>query len=737
MAKLGEAVVSLVFETRGFTEQVTKATKGLEGFTNALKSFKDVAGRLGELPADMQRAVAALTQQQEGVKGLSKEQQILSQAIEDEKKAREDMEKITPTDDQAAARPEGIDQMQQSLSDSQDNLACINEKLATMRGHWAEIGTEADLFRGNLHAAKELMDQMGIQARDLRTTAEEIAEAALERAEAAEQTQEQAEELSQMENLAKLNKEYTKQLRSQQAMGRLTSSEVSFQIGQQGLLERIAMRIFGVKRDTESLTDTELRHHLDIERVTRRWRKDLIGASFILSVIGWKLASMNKSFVSMSSDLAFLSEDIGFYWEDIAELFGESIAPILENIFLPTMEMILDITERLPIPIRALTAGLFLGSIAILSMAGPMLGLVSTIKMVRNAWRSYVLGIEEATRKQRQHQAAMKQTAIATQQASKSSKSMAGGIAKGVAGFGLMLVLMTIMEPLMEAFAPILEVIGMIFEDMLDPILPLIDAFADWLDQVELGEKIIKFTTPGIVALGVLLTTIAQVVGLVWWGFKGLWDLFKESPVVTKLFNALQQVYRIFSLLGEAIGGVRGFLEWAWEWVKKLAEALFGSGLHAAIEAVYLILEILAPVLRGIVGFFTQLWEWAGLAAGVITTLATAVWGLVTALGSVAMDVLDVVINPTPVSASFTERGRELFGDLDYFTGLQHGGLVTRTGLAIVHKGEEYSGVGRRLPRGDMIVNVTVQGNMDRGAVQELDFRLSEMQRNEFKRRSI
>lgn len=843
--------MSLTFTASGFTDQAQKAARQLGELTEKLRGFIDVAGGVKDLPASMQRAVASLTKGRSAVAGLGDEQRILSEEMERQREITKSMGGAggvaAPITAAVAPIPlDDTDKVQQSLSGSQDHLACINNKLTIMKSHWANIGTEADLFQGSLKTAQDRLQQMGIRFDQTEAVTRAISEQTQRQTRTGRRAvrQQQTMVTEEVRRLQASEKRYKTELKYQQTMGRLTARDVSFALGQQGMLERIALRIFGVKQRSQAFTDQELKHQIDIQRTTRRWRKDLIGASFILSVIGWKLKSMNQSFIAMSMDLSSVFEDIHFYWEDIADIFGEAIAPVLESVILPIFEKVVDIVEQLPMPVRALVAGLFMAVIGVIAFAGPLLGMVSTIKMIRSAWQSYVVGIEQATRKQQAHSKAIGKT---MQTQAKSGKSMSKGIGMSIAGVGVMLVLMTIMQPLMEALTPLFDILGDILAGMIEPLEPIIEAFADMVETSGLMEMAVGAVNTILTALSAIFTvisdamkplmeslfgttdatelfaiglkmmltplaiTIEVVAGLILalaWVIKQLVEsekvvnFFKISiailllplriligflqfvwDVITaftdalrnneKAMNAIKYVLEAvlmpFRVLWEIIKLVLGVVLWLidalfgsglhaaleavwkiielilipfkiwWSIIKLvidvvvwLAKELFGSGLHAALEAVFSVVGFLGPLFEGFVGFISMVIDAVKWLADILTDVLGPIGDVVGALGDVINLGADVIGG---VGGFLGDVGGAVVGVIPDF---HEGGLVSKAGLAMVHEGEVLpSGAGDTGFGGGVTINLTVQGNMTRETMPELEYRMSEVYRNEMKRRTV
>ncbi len=842
--------MSLTFTASGFTDQAQKAARQLGEITEKLRGFIDVAGGVKDLPASMQRAVASLTKGRSAVAGLGEEQRILSEEMERQREITRSLDRpgglAAPVTAAAAPIPvDDTDKVQQSLSGSQDHLACINDKLTAMKQHWANIGTEVEDFKGNLKFSQNILQEMGIRFEQTEAVTRAVTEQVTRQTRTGQRAVRQQQTLVQgeVQRLQASEKRYREALKLQQALGRTTARDVSFALGQQGMIERIALRIFGVKQESQKLTDQELKYQIDIQRTTRRWRKDLIGASFILSVIGWKLKSMNQSFIAMSMDLSSVFEDIHFYWEDIADIFGEAIAPILERIILPVFEKIVDFVEMLPMPVRALVAGLFMAVIGVIALAGPLLGMISTIKMIRSAWQSYVVGIEQATRKQQAHSKAMNKT---MQTQAKGGKSMAKGIGMSIAGVGVMLVLMTIMEPMLEALTPLLDILGDLFESMVEPLVPIIEAFADWIETsgiltpLIVGMHLIVLAlTTAFTAITNAMTVVSQalfgttsavdiltiglkilftpltatiriiatlVLGLVWfieklaeserfmgalkaiisailspirmlwgyisWGlqiiglfinaireneramnaikyvleavlmpFRVLWEILKllwgvvlwliKALYGSGLHAALEAVLKVVNLILIPFKLWWSILKFVINVVKWLADALFGSGLHLALEAVYFIVDLLGLAFSGLTGFINIVVDAVIWLADIFTDALGPIGDVLGALGDVVGVAGDAL---SGIGGFLGDVGGAVVGVIP---GLHEGGLVTKSGLAMVHEGEVLPDAAGATGAGGITINLTVQGNMTREVMPELEYRMSEVYRNEFKRRTV
>jgi phage-related protein len=155
-----------------------------------------------------------------------------------------------------------------------------------------------------------------------------------------------------------------------------------------------------------------------------------------------------------------------------------------------------------------------------------------------------------------------------------------------------------------------------------------------------------------------------------------------------------------------------------WNWIKSTWNTLV-SILTQPFESAALIIKAAIDRVRGII---SGAWDFI---SGIVTSITDAITGIPGKIGDIGARVAGMLKNPIntiirgwnnisisipKVSTPFGDIGG---GKIDFpnIPELARGGAVTRTGLALVHAGETFSGVGKTLGGSTVInVNVTTTG---------------------------
>jgi len=394
-----------------------------------------------------------------------------------------------------------------------------------------------------------------------------------------------------------------------------------------------------------SRRDKELKLQEKQVMVQRRYRRDMLAIGFITTIMAGKLDAIAQS----STDIAFLSEDIHSEFGEISEILGSAVAPIFESV-LPIIERIVDWVDRLPDGAKTLLGlVIFLGPL-FLKMAGMFVTIYNTalsLKKSRAMLHTREKGITNEMAKQAVIAETMKKSEIL-----KLGGGAPGGVSKeqkeqqkttektgrSMKGMGMMmgkLLLITMllgffMEPLM----PLFEMFGEMMETILAPVIELVDKFVDWLDQSGALEKIMSILTP---IMQLFATAITAIIGIVasfidrirnsetamkalkliatllfapfklWWEvLKWLWNIIKR--VINALFGsglhaALEAIKIVVTAIYAPMKLWWEVLKWLWDIIKKVVTALFGSGLHAALEAVKIAFELIMTPISTLVGY--------------------------------------------------------------------------------------------------------------------------------------
>lgn len=248
-----------------------------------------------------------------------------------------------------------------------------------------------------------------------------------------------------------------------------------------------------------------------------------------------------------------------------------------------------------------------------------------------------------------------------------------------------------------EEFAPLIEEVVL---PALDSFLPVIKELAPVIGEAV--ENIVAFLKTEEVQefFGRTLTALTEVATALWDllepAFQAVWDILQlVTPYLAATFLVTLE------WVADALGGVVGFVEWLQGalhefaiamnieygpiWMLEFFAGLLKGGVTEAINWVWDKINWLgdkfgwiADIIKGVIGWIEEFWEKAE------PLLATPEGGYIDT---------GFVFNP---------------GATEGFLGFQSGGYVERSGLAIVHRGEQITPRGRGAPGGGRVFHITI-----------------------------
>jgi hypothetical protein len=282
--------------------------------------------------------------------------------------------------------------------------------------------------------------------------------------------------------------------------------------------------------------------------------------------------------------------------------------------------------------------------------------------------------------------------------------------------------------PVLEKLAPILVTIAEFIQKNISWILPL----AAVLGVLAVAWQIasIAVTLFGVSmwsALWPVLLVIAAIAALIAIGILIVknWDTIKEAAAA------------VWAFMQRAWDAILGAIQTAWDWIKTnwptllailtgpigVAVLLITKNWDTIQDALMAVWNWIRSAWSAIAGFLIAPFQ---LAWDVINGVIDKVRGVVDSVGDLARRIASAVKAPLNSlirawnGLEFTAPKVEVFGKtfggqtigVPKIPELATGGAVMRTGLAVVHRGETFSGVGRSAGMGvtNLTVNVTTTG---------------------------
>jgi hypothetical protein len=231
---------------------------------------------------------------------------------------------------------------------------------------------------------------------------------------------------------------------------------------------------------------------------------------------------------------------------------------------------------------------------------------------------------------------------------------------------------------------------------------------------------------------------VLTVVFQVWWTYVstvfklyiGAWKLIWTAMRV--VFNWLKQNWPLVAaILAGPIGIATLLVIRNFDKVKAVVQAAFGfikaiwAGIYRVLtwpieQAVRAIQGIINGIKTAISGAFAIVRDLTGKITGFVTDVVAKARGVGTSIANLLKRPInalirgwnDIHINLPKVSTPFGDIGG---GRVDFpnIPELQRGGLVTSTGLAMVHRGEMFSGVGNTIGGSTFNINIEVRPGTD------------------------
>jgi phage-related protein len=285
--------------------------------------------------------------------------------------------------------------------------------------------------------------------------------------------------------------------------------------------------------------------------------------------------------------------------------------------------------------------------------------------------------------------------------------------------------------PVLEKLAPILETVAKFIEQNIGWIMPL--AIVLGVLAVAWNIASVAATLFGVsmaAALWPVLLVIAAIAALIAIGILIVrnWDTIKAAAAA------------VWSFMVRAWNAILGAIRTAFNWIKAnwplllailtgpigIAVALIVRNWDTIKSAIAAVFHFIRSIWSGLLGIliapFTAAW---GVISGVIERVRGAINSILSFASSVGHTIVEAIKAPIngiirawnalqiPGIHIDLPFGKSIGAgpwDLPNLPTLATGGLVTRTGLALVHEGETFSGVGGAGSVTNITVNVTTTG---------------------------
>jgi phage-related protein len=279
--------------------------------------------------------------------------------------------------------------------------------------------------------------------------------------------------------------------------------------------------------------------------------------------------------------------------------------------------------------------------------------------------------------------------------------------------------------PVMEALAPVVQNLSKFFQDNVSWLVPLIGVILGVVAAVKVWTAVQTILNVVLSAnpLGLVVIAIAALVAAVIIAYQKVgwfrdfvdaaWDAVVRSFQVLKdaavdVFNWIKNNWPLLlAILTGPIGTAVYLIIRNWDSIKEAATALWQwvsdkfAGIGDAANAVY---ETVKGAFNKMVDFIRGLIDdISGIATRIGNALKAPINAFIRGWNAIEMRIPSVDI---PLVGKV---GGQTIG-LPNIPTLAAGGMVARTGLALVHEGERFSGVGRGFGQTTINVNVTAAG---------------------------
>jgi hypothetical protein len=207
----------------------------------------------------------------------------------------------------------------------------------------------------------------------------------------------------------------------------------------------------------------------------------------------------------------------------------------------------------------------------------------------------------------------------------------------------------------------------------------------------------------------VLQSNLGPMFAALWTLLKKLWDVFKPLAIVIGI-----QLYIAFKVITEVLPIVIFLITKLIEWLAKIITAalsvvtfLRDKFVEPIVNFFGRIIDVIGKVVGWIKDRFVEAWQFI---LGPIKAVIDNILGWIQRIIDAVKTAIDFITDLAHIGSGTTTlapHGPRRAG------GLQHGGEVLSTGLALVHKGEVFSGVNNEMGFGGgltIIINGDVTG---------------------------
>jgi TP901 family phage tail tape measure protein len=246
--------------------------------------------------------------------------------------------------------------------------------------------------------------------------------------------------------------------------------------------------------------------------------------------------------------------------------------------------------------------------------------------------------------------------------------------------------------------------IGNMIIPVLVDIVGWIEKLADWFSK--LPEPMQNFAKIAL-AVGAGLILLAKAVTIVEGTVKALSVVLSINPYVLIIAATIA----LAIIIVKNWDTIKAFLIRAWDAILDAAKWAWDHLAIFILGPMKLVIDFLIDHWRGFAEFFKAAWD---RISGIVKTAVGFIVADVKMIVDAIMDVVHAVqtaiswLDKMKGAASIAAGAPGLGGGgvAQFVPKAQHGGEVLRTGLALVHKGEVFSGVGNEMGFGGLTVNI-------------------------------
>jgi TP901 family phage tail tape measure protein len=276
-------------------------------------------------------------------------------------------------------------------------------------------------------------------------------------------------------------------------------------------------------------------------------------------------------------------------------------------------------------------------------------------------------------------------------------------------------VLATIASFLATHVGPAFRDMGQALGDAWATMQPVVQGLVEWFKKVwdaigpvvkSMGRDLVEAATQ---IFSVLQSNLGPMLSALWDLLKKLWELFKPLIIVIGI-----QLYIAFKVITEVLPVLIAIITKLIEWLARIIEGALAvvtffrdKFIEPIINVFGRIIDVVGNVIGWIKDRFVDAWQFI---LGPIKAVIDRILGWINDIKDAIEAAVGWLAKLTSGIGPVTEnpRGRGAPG-----AGLQHGGEVLSTGMALVHKGEVFSGVNNEMGFGGgltVIINGDVTG---------------------------